>query len=516
VTQRRSGVADLVIELAEWSPGDPPASLALEPAELLAAGPGVGDSSGMGTADGTGVPLEPTGDELRRLLAAATDYVAGVLARMPDAPASDLAGVADFLADEALHRPPPTLGRPVDDVLAVVDRAASKGLNTASPGYVAFIPGSGIVTAAIADLIADVVNRYTSFAFAAPGLVALEASVLRWMADLFGLPATAGGILTTGASMAAFSAVVTARAARLPADFLAGTMYVTDQAHVSTAKAAMLAGFPASAVRVVPVDADLRMDLDALGSAVAADRAAGLIPFCVVASAGTTNTGTIDPLPAIADAAAAEGLWLHIDAAYGGFFQLTQRGAARLVGLDRADSLVLDAHKGLFLPFGTGALLVRDTGLLRRAHIGPQADYLQDIGDRGLPDFAHDGPELTRDFRGLRMWLPLHLHGVDAFRGALDDKLDLAEYAHAELRTMPGLIVGPAPELSTVVFSCRDDTDGAVTAELLRRVNAEQRAFLSSTRIDGRYVARISVLNHRTDRARITEVIDAIRRHTDA
>jgi aromatic-L-amino-acid decarboxylase len=460
-----------------------------------------------------GVPLEPTGDELRRLLAAAIDYVAGVLTRMPDTPASDLDGVPGFLADEALHGAPPAAGRPLADLLAVVDRAAGKGLNTASPGYFAFIPGSGIVTAAVADLIADVLNRYTSFAFAAPGLVALETSVLRWMVDLFGLPAAAGGILTTGASMAAFSAVVTARAARLPADFLTGTLYVTDQAHVSTAKAAMLAGFPPSAVRVIPVDAALRMDVDALRAAIAADRAAGLVPFCVVASAGTTNTGTVDPLPAIADVAAAEGLWLHIDAAYGGFFQLTRRGAARLVGLDRADSLVLDAHKGLFLPFGTGALLVRDGALLRRAHAGPEADYLQDIGDRGLPDFAHDSPELTRDFRGLRMWLPLHLHGVDAFRAALDDKLDLAEYAYDELRVIPGLKVGPAPELSTVVFSCEADEDGAATAELLRRVNAEQRAFMSSTRIGGRYVGRLSVLNHRTDRARVTEVIDALRRH---
>jgi aromatic-L-amino-acid/L-tryptophan decarboxylase len=463
---------------------------------------------------GPGLPLEPTGDELRSLLAAVAEYVAGVLARMPDTPASDLDGVPDFLADGALHRSPPRDGRPLDEVLAVVDRAAAKGLNTASPGYFAFIPGSGIVTAAVADLIADVLNRYTAFAFPAPGLVALENSVLRWMVDLFGLPAGAGGILTTGASMAAFSAVVTARAARLPADFRAGTMYVTDQAHLSTAKAARLAGFPADAVRVVARDADLRMDLDALGAAIAADRAAGRIPFCVVASAGTIHTGTIDPLPAIADVAAAERLWLHVDAAYGGFFQLTRRGAARLAGIERADSLMLDAHKGLFLPFGTGALLVRDAALLRQAHTGPEAAYLQDIAGGGLPDFANDGPELTRDFRGLRMWLPLHLHGVDAFRAALDDKLDFAEYAYEELRAEPGLLVHPAPELSTVVFTCRDDPDGTATTELLRRVNAEQRAFLSSTRIDGRYVARICVLNHRTDRARMTEVIDAIRRLT--
>jgi len=462
---------------------------------------------------GPAVPLEPTGDELEKLLAGAIEYVTSVLARMPSTPASDLDGVPDFLADEALHRLPAADGRALDEVLAVVDHAATKGLNTASPGYFAFIPGSGIVAAAIADLIADVLNRYTAFAFPAPGLVALENSVLRWMVDLFGLPPTAGGLLTTGASMAAFSAVVTARSTRLPDDFRAGTMYVTDQAHLATAKAARLAGFPADAVRMVAVDADLRMDLAALRAAIAADRAAGRIPFCVVASAGTIHTGTVDPLHAIADVAAEEGLWLHVDAAYGGFFQLTERGAARLAGIERADSLMLDAHKGLFLPFGTGALLVRDAALLRQSHTAQEAVYLQDLGSGGLPDFANDGPELTRDFRGLRMWLPLHLHGVDAFRAALDDKLDLAEYVYEELRAEPGLVVRPAPELSTVAFTCREDQSGGATAELLRRVNAEQRAFLSSSRIDGRYVARICVLNHRTDRARVTEVIDAVRRH---
>jgi aromatic-L-amino-acid decarboxylase len=466
-------------------------------------------------------PLEPAGDDLRALLAEAVDYVVGVVDRLPTAPASDTGGLADLLADPTLRTPPPAYGRPLADLIAVVDRAAAKGLNPASPGYLAFVPGSGLAAAAVADLIADVLNRYTGVAFAAPGLVALETDVLRWLAELFDLPSGAAGILTTGGSMAMLSAMVTARWARLGPDFLAGTVYVTDQTHQSVAKAVRLAGFPDDAVRNVAVDARLRMDLPALRAAVAADRAAGRQPFCVVASAGTTNTGTIDPLADIADIAAAERLWLHIDAAYGGFFQLTERGRQRLRGIERADSLVLDAHKGLFLPFGTGCLLVRDGDLLRRAHTGPAADYLQDIHDTGLPDFADYGPELTRDFRGLRMWLPLHLHGVDAFRAALDEKLDLAEHCYRELREDPHLTLFGPPELSTVAFFGRpsgqsdDDRDGA-TAELLRRVNAEQRVFLSSTRIGGRYAGRICVLNHRTDHARVVTAIDAIRRHASA
>ena len=458
--------------------------------------------------------LEPTGDDLRALLAEAVEYVVGVVDRLPAAPVSDTEGVAEFLADPALRRPPPAHGRPLAELLAVLDHAATKGLNPSSPGLMAFIPGSGIVAAAIADLLADVLNRYTAEAFPAPGLVALEADVLRWLADLFDLPAGAAGMLTSGGSMAMLSAVVTARHARLGDDVAAGTLYTSDQAHHSVAKSARLAGFPADAVRVVPVDADLRLDPAALAAAVAADRAAGRRPFCVVATAGTTNTGTVDPLPALADLAAADGLWLHVDAAYGGFFQLTERGRERMRGIERADSLVLDPHKGLFLPFGTGGLLVRDGDLLRAAHTGraadsgPAADYLQDIEDVGLPSFADYGPEFTRDFRGLRLWLPLHLHGVDAFRAALDEKLDLAEYAHDELAADPHVTVLGRPELSTVVFRHERDTP-----ELLRRVNAEQRVYLSSTRLGGRHVGRICVLNHRTDRARVAAAVEAIRRH---
>jgi aromatic-L-amino-acid decarboxylase len=291
-------------------------------------------------------------------------------------------------------------------------------------------------------------------------------------------------------------------------------MYVTDQVHQAVTKSARIAGLPARAVRTVPVDADLRMNVAALRSMVDRDRADGHRPFCVVASAGTTNTGTIDPLPAIADVAADEALWLHVDAAYGGFFQLTDRGRERLRGIERADSLVLDAHKALFLPFGTGCLLVRDAELLRQAHSGDEAHYLQDIGDSGLPNFNEYGPELSRDYRGLRMWLPLHLHGVAAFRAALDEKLDLAETAYEELIADPHLSVLQRPDLSTVAFECHAGDEA--TAEVLRRVNAEQRVLLSSTRIDGRYVGRISVLNHRTDAARVAEAVDAIRRHAAA
>ncbi|WP_405059108.1 aminotransferase class I/II-fold pyridoxal phosphate-dependent enzyme [Kribbella sp. NBC_01505] len=455
--------------------------------------------------------LEPTADEFRRLLSTVVDYLCATVESLPDAPVARSDGIAELLADPRLRQAPQEAGRPLGELLEVIDRAASKGFNPSHPGLLGFVPGGGIVTAGVADLVADVLNRYTGQATPSPGLVAMETDVLRWLSDLFDLPEEAAGILTTGASLAVLSALITARTALLPADFLDGTIYVTAQTHAHVAKAARLLGFPSEAVRLVALDAGLRMDPAALQASITADRAAGRRPFFVVASAGTTNTGRVDPLAAVADIAADKGIWLHVDAAYGGFFQLTERGRKALTGIERADSLALDAHKGMFLPFGTGCLLVRDGRLLRQAHSMGDADYLQDLRGSTLPDFADYGPELTRDFRGLRLWLPLQLHGVAAFREMLDEKLDLARFAHRELSTVPGLILSEPPELSTFCFRLSSED---ATAELLRRVNDEGRVYLSSTRIDGQFVIRLCVLNFRTSLSQVSDAIDSLCRHT--
>lgn len=460
--------------------------------------------------------MEPTGRSLVELLSVVGSYVGATVDNLAQAPASNYADVAGIVSDPVLRQPPPESGRPLSEVLDDIGRAASLGVNPAGPGCLAYVPGSGLVSAAVADLLIGVLNRYTGQAYTAPGLVALECDVLRWMADLFALPAEASGVLTSGASVATLSALVTARAAKLGTDFRSGTIYVTSQTHHAAAKAARIAGFPPQAVRTVGVDDRLHLDVDALRTLVRRDRDDGRRPFCVVATAGTTNTGAVDPLADIAEVAALESLWLHVDAAYGGFFVLTDRGRDLFAGIERADSLVLDPHKSLFLPFGTGALLVRDGALLRRAHSGDRAAYLQDGHDHGLPDFSDYGPELTRDARGLRVWLPLQLHGVAAFRSALQEKLELARLAYDELAVDPRFeMLGP-PELSIVAYRLTGDDPAsadAALAEVLRRVNAEQRVVLSSTRIDDRYVGRLAVLNHRTDRARVLEATSALRRH---
>jgi aromatic-L-amino-acid decarboxylase len=312
--------------------------------------------------------------------------------------------------------------------------------------------------------------------------------------------------------MANFSAVVTARTTLLGESFLDGTAYVTDQTHASCAKAALLAGIPRDRVRVVPAQDSLAMDPHALAAMIEDDRRAGLRPFLVIGSAGTTNTGAVDPLPELAAVARDAGAWFHVDAAYGGPFQLTERGRARLRGIELADSITIDPHKAMFLPYGTGALLVRDGARLRQAHhVG--AAYLQDLGEEeDIPNFTEYSPELTREFRGLRLWLPIKLHGLAAFRQALDEKLDLAELTYETLREH-GFEVPWRPTLTAVAFRWvpgRGDAD-AFNAELLRRVTARGRALLSSTRVGGRYMIRVCVVSHRTHRDRVEEVLDDIR-----
>src|SRR5438552_2704986 len=270
---------------------------------------------------------------MRRLVELAVDRIVAHIESLPSQPSVDVEGGVELA--RSLSEPLPETPTPYAQLLDLLfERAVPKSFNTAGPGYLAYIPGGGLVHTALADLIADAVNRYVGVWAAAPALVQLEANVGRWFCDVVGYPAGALGLLTSGGSLANFTAVVTARRERLPEDFLRGVLYASDQVHHSVQKAAMLAGFPPQNVHAVASDARFRLDLEALRSAIAADRAAGRTPFLVVGTAGTTNTGAVDDLAALADLAAAEGLWLHVDAAYGGFFLLTKRGRRIMRGIE--------------------------------------------------------------------------------------------------------------------------------------------------------------------------------------
>ncbi|HLW16336.1 MAG TPA: aminotransferase class I/II-fold pyridoxal phosphate-dependent enzyme, partial [Actinomycetota bacterium] len=322
------------------------------------------------------LPLEPNVIQMRSLGEIALDFVIDFVSSLPDAPHMDLEGLEGVL--EQIRSGAPETGTPFVELMAQVGLGARKAFNPAGPGYMAFIPGGGLFTAAVADFLSLSVNRFVNLWNPAPVFAAMEADVLRWFGEMFGYPAQSRGILTSGGSMSNLSAIVTARAAKLGEEFADGCIYVTEQTHASVAKAAGIAGFPVRALRKVRVSHELRMDAEVLARLVKEDRDAGRKPFLVVASAGTTNTGAVDPLPTIADICQSERLWLHADAAYGGFFALTGRGRSRLAGIERSDSITLDPHKTLFLPYGTGVLLVKEGERLREAHRA-KGDYLQDL-----------------------------------------------------------------------------------------------------------------------------------------
>jgi len=457
-------------------------------------------------------PLDPAPQDMQAMGEAAVSYLIRFIQGLDDAPAEATEGALDLA--RRLRAAPPEHGGEFAPVFAEAQEAISRTFEYAGPGYLAYIPGGGLYTAALADFIAQGVNRYVGLWQPSPAVVQIEENVTRWLCDLFDYPAGSQGLLLSGGSMANLSAMVTARHAKLGEDFTDGVYYVSEQAHASVPKAATIAGFSKRNVRIVATDGELRMDPEALRTQIARDRADGLRPFLVAPSVGTTNTGAIDPIADIADIAETEGLWLHVDGAYGGFFQLTDRGRERFRGTERSDSVTLDPHKGLFLPYGTGGLVVRDGAAMRDAHYEGAA-YLQDLPPTGeLPNYSEHSAELSRDWRGLRVWMPLALHGVSAFREALDEKLDLVAYLADAFRDDDRIDLCWEPQLTVIPFrlaGAGDDTQ----REFLARINASKRVFLSSTMIGGRYVLRVCIVSHRTHKDRIDECIEIVGRVAD-
>lgn len=460
--------------------------------------------------------LDPDARTRREWQEVAVGYAERFLESLEDVPAYRTGfGDADGVLVQSFAEEPAG----IEEVLRVLDsEVVAPGINGASPRLFGYIPGGGLYPAALGDFLADVTNRYSGVFYAAPGAVRLEMQLVDWLARLVGYPAdSAGGDLTSGGSIANLSGIVAAREAHdvRAADLPRRVVYLSDQCHHSMHKALRIAGLEECVRRVIAVDERWRMDTHALARQVEADRAGGLLPWFVVATGGTTDVGAVDPLAEIAEIAAAEGLWLHVDAAYGGAFLLTEDGRRALAGIERSDSAVIDPHKGLFLPFGSGAVLVRDRQRLASAN-RYHANYMQDAFRPDVELSPADlSPELSRPFRGLRLWLPLKLFGLAPFRAALEEKLLLARYFHARLSELPEWEVGPAPDLSVVTYRYhpkRGDADD-FNRRLIAAVQEDGRVFISSTLLDGRYTLRLAVLHFRTHLAEVELALDILQHH---
>jgi glutamate/tyrosine decarboxylase-like PLP-dependent enzyme len=394
------------------------------------------------------------------------------------------------------------------------EEVVEKGLNPASGGHIGYIPGGGIYTAALGDTLASITNEYAGMYFGSPGAVTMENELLDWMKDVFHFPKDAVGNLTSGGSIANLVALTAARDKHKIKNekVTQSVIYLSPQIHHCIHKAIRIIGLEDVQIRLLELDNSSRIDAEKLKDAIAKDTVEGLNPFMVIASAGTTDTGAVDPLEQIGIIAKENNLWYHVDAAYGGFFILSESKKHLFKGIEMADSLVIDPHKGLFLPYGLGAVLVKDKEAVFHSH-HYTANYMQDAVGGAQINPADVSPELTKHFRGLRMWLPLNLHGIEPFVACLDEKLLLTTYFRTKL-TAIGFEVGPEPDLSVSYFwyPATQVNQNEFNEKLMEIMHQDGTVFLSSTKIDGNYVIRMAVLSFRTKRVTIDKAIKMIER----
>jgi glutamate/tyrosine decarboxylase-like PLP-dependent enzyme len=405
-------------------------------------------------------------------------------------------------------RNPPETGRDPNELLAQLEGdVLPNNLHVDHPRFFAFVPGPNNFVSTMADALAAGFNIFNGTWLGGSAAAAVELGVVRWLCRVCGFPKSAGGLFVSGGSMANLTGLVAARHSLLQDRVAGATIYFSDQTHSSVERALRVIGFAPEQMRKLESDENFRLSIQTLGRAIADDRANGLRPFCVIANAGTTNTGAVDPLAELADLAAKERLWLHVDGAFGAAAILSDRGRAVLRGLERADSISLDPHKWLFQSFECGCVLVRDTAVLKSAfQIKP--DYLRDV-HRSVEEFnpCDYGVQLTRSFRALKVWLSLQTFGVAAFRQAITRGFALAELAERELRARKGWEVLSPAQMATVCF--RFGSSDEFQTQLVDAMMKDGYALLASTELRGAVSLRLCTVNPRTTEE---DVIGAVER----
>ena len=449
-------------------------------------------------------PLDPDLETMRRLGYATVDLLARHLADQRRQRVAQRHIAADL--QRAVAEPLPEAGLGLEACLArFFSELLPRCTHTNHPRFFAYIPGPGSYAGAIGEFVAAATNLFVGTWLGGAAMAQLEVEVLDWLRQALALPAGVSGVLTSGGSVANLSALAAALACRPDARARA-VVYTGGETHFSMAKAAHLLGVVH--VRVLPTDAAQRLVPATFTAAVAADRAAGLWPAFLCANAGSTTTGSIDPLAALADPCRAENVWLHVDAAYGGAIGLLPEQRAALLGIERADSITLDPHKWLYAPFESGCLLTARVEDLRRAFAGGSAGYMQDI-PRDEVNFFERGPELSRGNRALKLWFLLRACGVEQIRRAIRHDLELARQAHALLAADPRFEIVTPPRLSVFTFALRAGEDA--TQRLFEAILADGFLMLSSSRVGGRYVLRFCVANARTTDDDVAQAVARVR-----
>ncbi|MEM6800720.1 MAG: aminotransferase class V-fold PLP-dependent enzyme [Bacteroidota bacterium] len=394
-------------------------------------------------------------------------------------------------------------GIELEDALSIIkDDLDSNGLKAASGGHMAYIPGGGLFPSGMGDFIAAICNYYAGAFYVAPGAVRMENLLIRWVAEFIGYdPQLCQGNLSSGGSYAGLIAMHTAReqlnitATEVPKTVI----YLSAQTHHALSKALHVIGLKEAIYRKIELDHAYRIIPEALEQQIEEDLKNGLRPSIIIGSAGTTDVGAIDPLDKLAKIAQKYGIWFHVDAAYGGFFLLLDEMKAHFKGIEKSDSMVIDPHKGMFMPWGTGMVLIREGDKLLSS-FASDAAYLQDLVEDEIEYSPSDlSPELTKHFRGLRVWLPLQLFGENSFKAALREKLLLCSYAYEKLQKINGIELPLKPQLSVILFRHigSDDPD-SFNLQLIKSILSDGRIFISSTRLGSQVYLRLTILHFRT------------------
>ena len=453
---------------------------------------------------------------MRQLGHRVADIVADHLATIRDEPV--IASAPRRELGRTLARSAPTDGTDFESLVSVLQESVFPyHAREPHPGFLAYVPSCPTFPAVLGDWLATGYNFFAGVWPVAAGPNQIEIVVLDWFRDWMGMPQGSGGLLTTGGSAANLTAVVAARHVAIEAgqDISRLTVYTSAQAHSSVTRAAWIAGIPRENVRTVQMDSDYRMKVSDLKRKVIADRDASFSPFMVVASAGTTNTGAVDPLHEIADYCIADKLWLHVDAAYAGFAALTEEGKRMLSGIERADSLTLDPHKWLFVPFECGCLLVRDPSALAAAfRILPE--YLKDVepGEEEV-NFADRGEQLTRYSRALKVWVSVNYFGTKAIASEIQEAMERARFLEKLVRDSRDFEILSPAQFGIVCFRAKpagvtDSELHALNERINARVVSEGRFLISSTRLGGSFSLRMCTLGFRTTEDDIRALFEAI------
>ena len=448
-------------------------------------------------------------EEMREFGYRVVDLLAEHFANVQDGPVGAKRDPAQLVS--LFDQNPPETACDPNELLAQLERDVfPNNLHVDHPRFFAFVPGPNNFVSTMADALAAGFNIFNGTWLGGSAAAAGELGVVRWLCRICGFPTAAGGLFVSGGSMANLTALVAARHSVLQDRVAGATVYFSDQTHSSVERALGVIGFLPDQMRKLESDNNFRLSIQSLRAAIANDRAKGLRPFCVIANAGTTNTGAVDPLPELADLAAEEKLWLHIDGAFGAAAVLSERGREMLRGLERADSISLDPHKWLFQSFECGCVLARDAALLKSAfQIKP--DYLRDV-HRGLEEFnpCDYGVQLTRSFRALKVWLSLQTFGLAAFRKAITRGFELAELAERELRARKGWQILSPAQMATVCF--RFGNSDELQTRLVDEMMKDGYALLTSTELRGAVSLRLCTINPRTTEEDIIGTVERLDR----